>query len=320
MNLSVICPVYNEEVYIQDLIDYLVRVNPIQKEIIFIDGGSRDKTIEIIQNYSIQYSNIKLLHNPKKFVPFALNNAIIVCQSEYIVRIDAHSTYAPDYFEKILSTFQETNADIVGGPYRVGFHTPFQQAVGYAISTKLGVGDSKVHQQDYKGYTDSVAYGAWRRTIFEEVGLFDTRLLRNQDDEFHYRAKSRGKRIYQNPDIKLYYYPRSTPQGLFKQYFQYGLFKPRVLRKIQTEIKLRHLIPMFFVLYLVMLPLLTWVSALFVLPLLLYMLLITWVGLRHTAPLQVRLLTVLSYPIIHTGYGLGFLLGLFFQPERFMRL
>lgn len=319
MNLSVICPVYNEEVYIQDLIDYLVRVNPIQKEIIFIDGGSTDRTIEIIQNYSAQYPTIKLLHNPERYVPFALNNAIIACQSEYIVRIDAHSTYAPDYFEKILSTFQETNADIVGGPYRVGFHTPFQQAAGYAISTKLGVGDSKVHQYEYKGYTDSVAYGAWRRDLFDKIGLFDTRLLRNQDDEFHYRAKSRGKRIYQNPDIKLYYYPRSTPQGLFKQYFQYGLFKPRVLRKIQTEIKLRHLIPMLFVLYLVMLPLLAWVSALFILPLLLYMLLIMWVGLRHPAPLQVRLLTALSYPIIHTGYGLGFLLGLFFLPERFMR-
>lgn len=319
MNLSVICPVYNEEAYIQNLIDYLVRVNPIQKEIVFIDGGSTDRTIEIIQNYSALYPNIKLLHNPKKYVPFALNIAIENCSSEYISRIDAHCTFADDYFEKIIETFLETDADIVGGPTRTAFHSPFQQAVGHAISTKLGVGDSLVHQLDYKGYTDSVTFGAWRRKIFDEVGLFDTRLLRNQDDEFHYRAKSQGKRIYQHPDIRLYYYPRSTAKGLFKQYFQYGLFKPRVLRKIQTEIKLRHLIPMFFVLYLVMLPLLTWVSALFVLPLLLYMLLITWVGLRHPAPLQVRLLTVLSYPIIHTGYGLGFLLGLFFQPERFMR-
>ncbi len=319
MNLSVICPVYNEEAYIGGLINYLIRVSPKEKEVIFIDGGSTDKTIEIIEKYSFQYPNIKLLHNPKKYVPFALNIAIENCSSEYISRIDAHCTYADDYFEKIIATFSETGADIVGGPTRTAFHSPFQQAVGYAISTKLGVGDSLVHQLDYKGYTDSVTFGAWRRNIFDETGLFDTRLLRNQDDEFHYRAKSKGKRIYQNPDIKLYYYPRSTPRGLFKQYFQYGLFKPMVLKKIQSEIKTRHLVPLFFVLYLIFMPLLFQLSLLFILPLVFYILLIAYAGMRHNAALQVRLMTIAAYPIIHTGYGLGFLLGLFFEPEKFMR-
>lgn len=319
MNLSVICPVYNEEAYIADLIEYLTNVSPLEKEIIFIDGVSQDNTSNIINSYAQKHNNIKLLINSQKYVPFALNMAIPVCSGDYIVRIDAHTQYASDYFTTIISTFLNTNADIVGGPYRIKHKTQFQHAAGYAISTRLGVGDSKVHQKDYRGYTDSVAYGAWRRNIFDETGLFDTRLLRNQDDEFHYRAKSKGKRIYQNPDIKLYYYPRSTPRGLFKQYFQYGLFKPMVLKKIQSEIKTRHLIPLFFVLYLIFMPLLFQLSLLFILPLVFYILLIAYAGMRHNAALQVRLMTIAAYPIIHTGYGLGFLLGLFFEPEKFMR-
>ena len=195
-----------------------------------------------------------MLHNKNKIVPYALNIAIKQSTGNPIIRLDAHTEYANDYIEKVIETFETTGADIVGGPMRAIGKTNFQKAVAYATSTKLGVGDSQFHDENAKGFVDSVYLGAWKREIFYDVGYFDEKMKRNQDDEFHYRAKSKGKKIYLNPEIKSRYYPRSSFRKLFMQYYQYGLYKPLVLKKIKTEIKLRHLVPIGFVFYLMLIP------------------------------------------------------------------
>lgn len=310
IKLSVICPTLNEEGFIEALLSFFINSKPIEKELFIIDGGSTDKTKEIVDTWSKKYPNIFLLDNPNKFVPFALNKAIPKCSGKYIVRLDAHTEYADDYFEQILKTFQKTNADIVGGPTRTRARNPFQAAVAYAICTKMGIGDSKVHQVDYEGPSDSVTFGAWRPSIFETTGFFDTELMRNQDDEFHYRARSKGFAIYQNPSIKLYYYPRSSFKGLFSQYFQYGLYKPLVLKKVNSEIKLRHLIPSFFVLYLITLPIFLLFSNIFLLPLILYTLLSLFFSFNNDLAWEEKWRCLLVYPGLHMAYGGGFLLGL----------
>ena len=181
--------------------------------------------------------------------------------------------------------------------------------MAYAICTPFGVGNSQVHNVTYEGYSDSVTFGSWKKEIFTEVGMFDERLVRNQDDEFHYRAKSKGKKIYQNPAIKLWYYPRSNLKGLFKQYYQYGLFKPMVLKKVNSEIKLRHLIPSCFLLYFISLPLAA-ISPLWLIPLALYLLLDVFFSLRAKGGVKVKLAALLVYPALHVSYGAGFLRGL----------
>jgi len=309
--ISVVCPVYNEEAYIGQVLAFFIQANPREKELLVIDGGSQDQTCQLVSEWADRYPNITLLHNPDKYVPFALNKAIPLCKGEYIVRLDAHTEYASDYFEKILETFEKTGAGIVGGPMRAQGKSAFQKAVAYCTSTTLGVGDSSFHDEHAEGLVDSVYLGAWRKSIFETTGLFDTQMVRNQDDEFHYRAKSKGVAIYLNPEIRSLYFPRSTLSKLFSQYYQYGLYKPLVLRKVRSEMKLRHLVPSCFVMYLVLLPIAWALAGPWVLvPALLYVTAILFFFLKSPAPFMEKLNYFVVYPALHLAYGTGFLAGL----------
>jgi succinoglycan biosynthesis protein ExoA len=306
--LSVICPVYNEQKFIRGLLEFFLLAKPEEKELLIIDGGSVDGTTDIIKEYTSVHPNIRLFYNPHKFVPFALNTAITQAKGEIIVRLDAHTLYAEDYLQQVVKTFEHIPADIVGGPMRAIGETSFQKAVAIATSTPMGVGNSQFHFENYSGYTDSVYLGAWKSSIFSRTGLFDVQMKRNQDDEFHYRAKSLGYRIYLNSDIRSYYYPRSTAGKLFRQYFEYGLYKPLVLKKIKSEVKLRHLIPAGFVLYLISLAFIHF--SVWFIPLAVYTLAALFFAANSRRQLLISLYTFFCFYILHIAYGLGFLAGI----------
>ena len=313
--ITVLCPTYNEENHISDILRFFVDSSPTEKELFVIDGGSTDRTVSTIMEWCNKYDNIKLLHNQDKYVPYALNIGIRSAEGDPIIRLDAHTKYADDYFEQIIKTFNETGADIVGGPMNAVGKTNFQIAVAQATSNVFGVGDSKIHKAKYKGESDHVYLGAWKRKLFDEIGFFDERLKRNQDDEFHYRARSLGKEIYLNPEIKSYYYPRSSLSKLIKQYIQYGLFKPVVLRKIKSEIKLRHLIPSLFSIYILSLPL-AFLSLFYLLPLFVYIFMDIYFSIRTKSNIKIVINSLIVYPVLHLSYGFGFLIGLFKTDVR----
>lgn len=280
-------------------------------EVIFADALSTDKTRSIILDAMQTNPHFSLIDNPERTVPFALNKAIAKSKGDIVVRMDAHTSYANDYVETIVSTFIKTNADIVGGPMRATGQTNFQKAVAYCTSTKFGIGDSAFHNDSLEGYVDSVYLGAWKRDIFSEVGYFDVQMKRNQDDEFHYRAKNKGKKIYLNPRIKSWYTPRTSFGKLFSQYYQYGMYKPLVLKKVAAEIKLRHLIPALYVTYLLLVPVLYVVIHLAALiPLLLYVIFTMIYSLGNNNALSVKLNSIKVYSALHIAYGYGFLTGL----------
>lgn len=309
--ITAICPVYNEAAYIEKLLEFFVKAFPLEKELILVDGNSTDRTCDIIKQFQLRHSNIYLLQNPQRYVPYALNKAIVAAKGDVIIRLDAHTDYNSDYFEKIVETFEKTGADIVGGPMRIAAGNTLQNAIGYVTSTMFGIGNSSFHFEGFEGYTDSVYLGAWRREIFETAGLFDTDFKRNQDDEFHYRAKSLGFKVYQDPGIKLYYHPRKKLNLLFKQYYQYGLYKPLVLQKIKSGTSLRHLVPSLFVMYLLCLPvfLLVGFNAGLV-PLLIYILIaLTLAGTSKLALKEIFIVPVV-YATLHLSYGAGFIAGL----------
>lgn len=305
-----VCPVYNEEKYIEKLLLFYESAEPSDKELFLIDGGSTDRTKEIILQYASNNSSIVLLDNPKRFVPYALNMAIPHCKGNCIVRLDAHTLYADDYFEKILLAFKESGADIVGGPMRAVGNSNFQKSVAYATSTPFGVGNSQFHFENFKGYTDSVYLGAWKEDIFKTTGLFDEQMIRNQDDEFHYRAKSAGFKIFQDPAIVSHYFPRDTLSALAKQYFEYGLYKPLVLLKIKSEIKFRHIIPMAFVLYILSLPVGLVFTKFYIIPLLAYGTLLFGFSMLNSLSWVSKVNCLVIYPILHFAYGIGFLKGM----------
>jgi len=308
--VSIICPTYNEVDNIEKILKFFTDAPPDEKELLIVDGGSNDGTKTIVEEWISKYSNIQMFENPNKYVPFALNIGIKNSSGDPIIRLDAHTEYAQDYLEQIIKTFNETGADIVGGPMNAVGKTNFQIAVAQSTSTVFGVGDSKIHKAKYKGESDHVYLGAWRRRLFDEIGYFDERLKRNQDDEFHYRARSLGKRIYLNPEIKSFYYPRSSLSKVIKQYFQYGLFKPAVLRKIKSEIKLRHLIPSLFSIYILTLSL-AFLTIFYLLPLFVYIFMDIYFSIRTKSNIKIVSNSLLVYPVMHLSYGFGFLTGLF---------
>lgn len=323
MKISIVIPVFNEEIFIENLLKWLVSVKPDEKEIFVIDGNSSDNTKKIVTQFSKLHSEIKLLENNFKYVSYSLNLAIPKCNGDIIVRLDAHTVYDDFYLTTIIETFNRIEADIVGGPMRAIGKTPFQTAVAIATSTIFGIGNSQFHNLKYEGYTDSVYLGAWKKEIFKYTGLFDTQMIRNQDDEFHYRAKSMGYKIYLNPNIISYYYPRNNISSLFKQYYQYGLYKPLVSRKIKSEIKIRHLIPMFFVLFLIGLPFLSFFTYFALLPVLIYILTdLLFSIFSKESEINVKCKMLFIFPIIHIAYGSGYLRGLFklAQPESISKI
>ena len=314
--ISIVCPVYNEINFIDKVIDFCQTAEPYEKEIFLVDGGSTDGTIERINTRIAGDSRFVLLDNPEKFVPSALNRAIKKAKGDIIVRIDAHSEYAPDYFTAIINTFETTDADIVGGSMRIAKGTQLQDAIGYATSTVFGVGDSSFHYEDFEGYTDTVYLGSWRKKIFDTTGLFDENMKRNQDDEFHYRAKSKGFKLYQSPSIKVYYHPRNSYGKLFSQYYQYGLYKPMVLRKVKSEIKIRHFIPSLFALYFVsLIPIAFLNFYLGYLPLCLYILGDVLFCVKSRKSLSTAFLIFFVYPVLHLAYGFGFLKGILLRQK-----
>ncbi|CAN5481699.1 glycosyltransferase family 2 protein [soil metagenome] len=319
-SISVIIPVKNESAGIKQLLNFLAEALPLDKEIIFLDGRSTDDTKAIIDTFSRTHPNFRVIDNLEGFVPFALNVGIKESHAEYIVRLDAHTEYSSDYFLRIMETFHKTGAEIVGGPMRAVGTTNLQKAIAYCTSTPFGVGDSSFHNELAEGFVDSVYLGAWKKSIFPIVGDFDVEMLRNQDDEFHYRAKSKGIKIYLNPEIKSWYYPRSDFNSLFKQYFQYGLFKPLVLKKVKSAVRIRHLIPAGFVLYLTLIPILTkfvgWFS---VLPLLMYLLINLKFSFGNEMNLRSKVNSILIFPTLHFAYGIGFILGLFGLQPYFLK-
>jgi succinoglycan biosynthesis protein ExoA len=307
---SIICPVYNESAFLPELLSFLSQCLPEPSQIFLIDGGSIDNSREIILKWKEKLPQLQLIFNPNRTVPYALNLAIPMCKGDIIVRIDAHTKYAKDYFGKILETFNNTAADIVGGPTRTSFKEPFQESVAYVFNTPFGMGNSSVHDLAFNGYTDSVTFGAWKTELFHKTGLFDVRFKRNQDDEFHYRARSMGFKIYQNSDIKLWYYPRNNIKGLLRQYFEYGLYKPMVIQKNKSGLSIRHLVPSLFVLYIVsMFAMLFW-SLLVAIPLILYFFIAFIFSLKAESSMSAKLYIPLVYPIVHLGYGIGFIFGL----------
>jgi glycosyltransferase involved in cell wall biosynthesis len=246
--ISIICPTYNEEMYIAKCIESIIQQNyPVKNmELLFVDGRSTDKTREIISEYVAKHDFIKLLDNPDRTAPCALNIGIRAAIGEIIMRIDAHSVYPDDYVSVLVEKLHELRADNVGGVW----HThpqhcrPVAIAIAEASSHPFGVGNSEF-RVGVKGIkeVDTVPFGCYRRDVFDRIGYFDEELTRNQDNEFNARLKNAGGKIYIVPEIIISYTARGTWNKIFKMYYQYALFSPLVNKKLGKPDSIKRFLP-----------------------------------------------------------------------------
>lgn len=315
--VSIIVPVYNEEKYIEKCIQSILNQDYPQEsvEVIFIDGNSTDNTLIYLKKVCQDHKNFKYYQNIKRTVQYALNIGIKHASGEYIVRLDAHCEYDDSYISNCIKTLESTDADNVGGPtIAVGKNTK-QRAIAAAFHSMFALGGGKSHIEQYKGYADTVSFGAYKRSKIIEIGLYDENFPRSEDDEMNLRLKRLGGKIYINPDIKSQYYPRDSFIKLAKQYFEYGFWKPAVLKKHKIISRFSQLIPSFFVFFLLTGPILLYLVNnyiyIYISILNLYLMLdfLFSFSNRKTSTLLEKIYLFLSHFIIHISYGTGYILG-----------
>jgi len=317
--VSVVMPCRNERDHIEAVLQSILAQEPPPGnfEVIVADGMSDDGTREMILRLAQNEPRLRLVENQGGIVSTGLNAAIREALGSIIIRMDAHTSYAPNYLCQCVQVLRETSADNVGGPWVARGRGNIGKAIAAAFQSPFGCGGARGHDPNYSGPVDTVYLGCWRREIFERVGLFDEELVRNQDDEFNLRIVRSGGKIWQSVKIKSWYQPRESLRHLFSQYVQYGYWKARVLQKHRLPASLRHVIPVCFVITLFLLVLLSLISVtafwLLIALLASYAAFNISFAALTAASNEWKLFTVISlvFATFHFAYGCGFFKGVF---------
>ncbi|MFD3156169.1 glycosyltransferase family 2 protein [Haloimpatiens sp. FM7330] len=317
--VSVVIPCRNEKKFISECIDSFVNQTYDKElyEVLICDGMSDDGTRDIVKGYEEKYKNIRLVDNVGLSAPKGMNEGIRKSKADVIIIFGAHAYADKDFIKnnvKLLN--KDKSVGCAGGPIETINDSDKGRAVALAMSSPFGVGNALFRYAKKEMYVDTVAFGAYRRDVLEEIGYFDSELVRNQDDEINYRVTKAGYNILLSPTVKSYYYSRASLKKLWRQYFQYGFWKVRVMQKHGKTASVRHLVPMTFVLT----NLLGIILGMFFKPIL-----ILWLvelaayltcDIISSFKLIKRKFNLLKYipiifPILHLSYGIGFLQGLF---------
>jgi glycosyltransferase involved in cell wall biosynthesis len=329
--VTVIVPIRNEERFIEATVRALLEQDalPQSYEVLVVDGMSSDGTRSILQRLAAADPRLKILDNPAGTVPSGLNIGIAAARGDVLIRVDGHTTVARDFIRANLDLMREhPEAWCVGGPIAHRGASRRGKAIAAAMSSSVGVGGASHRFEEYEGYAESTAFPAFHRWVFDKIGTFDERLIRNQDDELSYRITKAGGQIFISPRVKHDYFVRDSFKALFAQYMQYGYWKIEVMRKHRRVVAPRHLVPGAFVLSLplcigasLLLPLP--LSVLPALPLMAYGALLTWLGARAAVDAQdpvVGIGAAIAAATMHVAYGLGTVAGMFSRPGRGTRI
>jgi glycosyltransferase involved in cell wall biosynthesis len=319
--VSIVVPCRNEEAYLARCLDSILAGDypRDQLEVLVVNGGSTDRTAEVLARFAATHPGIVALENPRGTTPAALNLGIRAASGGIIVRMDAHVLYPPDYVRRLVAGLEESGADNVGGVLETvpAEDTPTARAIALGISHRFGVGNSHFRiGVDERREVDTVPFGCFRREVFERIGLFDEELIRNQDDEFNFRIITQGGRVLLLPDVCCRYFARRSLDQLARMYYQYGYFKPLVARKVGRVMTVRQLVPALLVAALsasaalaIWLPSARVVFALVAASYLSLVLVCSAAAIR-THGIRCGAALAAVFPTLHFSYGAGFLLGI----------
>ena len=248
--VSVLMPCLNERRHLRECLDSLL-ANDYEGEfdITVIDGGSTDGTRDIIAEFSDRFPEVRMLDNPKRTAPTAMNLGIRQATGEIIVRVDAHARYPTNYISRCVSELLQSGAANVGGVWRIvpGAPSRFGWAVAKIQSHRFGVGNAAYRLAEATGpkWVDTVPFLCCRRSLFDAVGYFNEKLTRTQDIEFNRRIRNAGGRILLCPDIEITYFSRSDLRDVAHHAWKTGLWV--VLPFLHSDvvpISWRHLAPL----------------------------------------------------------------------------
>ncbi|MCJ7695821.1 MAG: glycosyltransferase family 2 protein, partial [Anaerolineaceae bacterium] len=322
--VSVIIPCLNEGRTIRLLLQALYdqTFDHQKMEIVIADGMSQDNTRNEIMDFTDSHKNlsIRVIDNPTKTIPSGLNHAIQASTGEILIRMDAHSIPQPDYVERCVTALEENKGDNVGGVWDIKSQTDtwLARSIAAAASHPLAVGDAHYRFTDKAGFVDTVPFGAFKRSVVNNIGGFDETLLTNEDYEFNTRLRQSGGKIWLDPQIRSAYFARKNLSELSTQYQRYGFWKAQMLKRYPNTLRWRQALPPVFVLSLlifaiagIFVPL---VHYIFLAEVILYLLILILVGIQ-VAFKQKKFGMILGIPLaistMHLSWGTGFLRGIF---------
>lgn len=316
-SFSVVIPCRNEKMYIGKCIDSIYR-NKYETgliEVVVCDGVSNDGTLKILEEYREKYPAIAVLTNERQTTQYALNMGIEKSRNDVVFILGAHSELADNFFSTCNQILQE-HADImcVGGVLRNICEDGSSTIIAEAMSSPFGVGNAHFRTGVKDGEVDTVAFGCYRREVFKQIGLFDERLGRNQDDEFNYRLVKNRLKIWLTNQTYVKYYVRTSYKKLSRQYYQYGYWKVFVNKEHKTITTIRQLVPLLFVLFLI-----TGAIASLIIPVLfigyaaiigLYLLMALIFAFKQQGGIKAAIGIVVAFLVLHISYGWGYLIGI----------
>ncbi|MEO5616731.1 MAG: glycosyltransferase family 2 protein [Candidatus Eisenbacteria bacterium] len=334
--VSVVMPVRNEAGFIaHNLEAVLAQDYPAGcLEILVADGMSEDGTRDIIRQFVTDSGRrgasgeagsgrVELVDNPERIMPTGTNAAIRRARGEVILLLGGHAALPRDYIRTCVARLLELDADCVGGAVVSVGEGPTGETIAAAMSSPWGIGNSGFRTgvgSDVPRPADTVPFGAYRRRVFERIGLFNPNMVRHQDYEFNYRLRTSGGAILLVPSLKATYHVRPSLASLWSQYWQYGIWKGRFVRNHPASLRPRHMVPSFLVLGLALGAIAALVHPLGRIPALVllaayggFLALGTFSMARRLAPDRLlRLPLVLA--VLHLSYGAGVWLGLALPP------
>jgi glycosyltransferase involved in cell wall biosynthesis len=316
----VVVPMRNEKEHIRACLDSLLKqtYEANSYEVIVVDGCSSDGSSQIVRDLQREHPNLFMFVNPSGITPTSMNLGIRNARNRTVLVAGAHAVYPPEFLSNCDAKLRETGADVVGGPIvTVAVDDSIgARLVASVLSSPFGVGNSHFRTSLKEGYVDAVPFGAYRAEILNKVGLFNEKLIRNQDNDLFARIRSAGGRIYFSPALSTHYIPAGCVSELLLQTYKKAQWHFFTLRQNIGALGLRHLTPAFFLLLLICLMAAAigefWARIALITVFIVYLILAFSYVLRERdqTGTDVALLFPLTCLLFHLSYGVGTLVGL----------